>query len=392
MIKTNFVFEGLILLVIIIFLQFFSFTIIPDDSTFLSTTIFGLGLMMLLITLTTILFKNGLTLYSLDQFLIFFLFSIFLSILTAYAFWDQPFIASILSYRLFYIYFLYFVLVYLEFSRIETERILIVLFSLTLIIFIINYKTFPDSLFSLRSEERRNGITIFFYGQGFTFLGAFYFLNKFFKNFKPIDFSLFLLASVFLFFLTQSRMILAGLILGFFLLLFLSKIKYKIVWSALLLIIAVSVYLATDVFKGIKEENSEQARFYTEDVRVNAQEFFLFNLQGGWPTVLFGNGYPAKGSKLEQITYYGQDNGFYTSDVGLTGIFSFFGILGIIAWLYFFYIAFFTKFDEEFNYVKAYFLSVFVTAVTGYSIFDPGYMPATVMALYLIRCNKVKNI
>lgn len=392
MVKANFFLEGITLITIIIFLQFFSFTKIPDDSTVLSAAVFGLGVLMLIIALITILFKNGLVLFTIDQFLIFFIISIFLSFLTAYAYWDQPIVASLLSYRLFYIYFLYFVFVYLDFSRIETERILIVLFFFTLIIFLINYKTFPDSLFSLRSEERRDGMTVFFYGQGFTFLGAFYFLNRYLNNKKFFDLLFFLIAAIFLFFLTQSRMILMGLFLGFFLLLFLSKIKYKFYLSALVLILAGSVYLATDLFKGIKEQNIEQAQFYTEDVRVNAHEFFFFTLQGGWPTVIFGNGYPARGSKLEQITYYGQDNGFYTSDVGLTGIFSFFGILGVIAWLYFFYIAFFTKFGEEFNYLKAYFLAVFITAATGYSLFDPGYMPATVMALYLIRCNKVQKM
>lgn len=386
MVRSNLFVEGVVILTIIIFLQLFSYIGIPENAVALSVAIFGLGMLMLFISFTTVLFKKGLELYGIDQLVIAFIAVIFISFLTAYAYWEQPITSSLLSYRQFYIFFMYFVLVGFEVSQKAIERILVILFFLSLIVFVIDYITFPDAIFSLRSEERRDGITVFFYGQGFTFLGAFYYIEKFFTKRKPIHLIWFLIGAVFLFFLTQSRMILLGLGLGFILVLFLSKLRYKFLLATAVVSTGIIVYLFSGVFKGIKEQNAEQAKFYTEDIRVQALEFFWNDLQGGWPTLVFGNGYPAKDSKLEAITDYGQDMGYYTADVGLIGILSFFGIIGLIIWVFFFYKAFSMKDNQELIYVKAYFLSVSITAITGYSIFDPGYMPATVLALYLIRC------
>lgn len=384
--KSNFLVEGAILLTIIIFLQLFSYTGIPENSLALAAGIFGLGMLMLLISFATILFKNGLQLNGIDRLVILFIAAIFISFFTAYAYWEQPVSSSLLSYRSFYIFFLYFVLVGFKISQKASVRIVIILFFLSLIIFSIDYVTFPEALFSLRSEERRDGFTIFFYGQGFTFLGAFYYLDKFLKKRNLFHLIWFLIGGMFLFFLTQSRMILLGLGLGSILILFLSNLRYKFLLAGVLVSSGILVYLSSGIFDGIQEQNAEQAKFYSEDIRVMAHEFFWNDLQGGWPTYVFGNGSPASGSKLEAITVYGQEVGFYTSDVGLTGIFSYFGFLGLIIWVLFFYKVFSVRDDNELGYVKAYFLSVLATAATGYSIFDPGYMPATVMGLYLIRC------
>lgn len=379
--------KGLIIIIVIIFLQFFSYTGISEDSKVMAAAIFGCGMLMFSLSLTIILFKRELTLCGLDHLVILFIFSIFFSFFSAYFYWSQPIGTSFLSYRLFYIYFLYFVLVYFDLSQKEVESIILVIFFATLIIFAIDFVTFPNPIFTMRSEERRNGITVFFDGQGFTFLGAFYFLQKYFKQFKLLHLILFLTGGIFLFFLTQARMMLTGVVFGAILILLLSPLKYRFFYAFLGMVVGILFYFTSGVFKGIKEQNKEQSQFASEDIRVQAYSFFLNDLQGGWPTMVFGNGYPAKGSKLEAITYFGQDKGFFTSDVGLTGLFSFFGIFGEIVWILFFYKAFTMKNAGNFTYVKAYFLMIFVTAFTGYAIFDPGYMPATVVALYLIRCN-----
>ncbi|MFC5281961.1 hypothetical protein [Pedobacter alpinus] len=379
--------KAMIILIIFIFLQFFSYTGISEDSKVLPTAIFGCGMLMMLLSINTILFKNDFFICGLDKLVILFMAAVFLSFFTAYWYWGQPIGTSLLSYRLFYIYFLYFVLVYFQLTQKEVEQIILIIFFLTLIIFVIGFFTFPNPTFTMRSEERRNGITIFFDGQGFTFLGAFYYLQKYFKTFNLLHLLYYAIGAIFLFFLTQSRMMLVGMGLGSVVILLLSQLRYRYVFAFAGLAMGILVYLTSGVFEGIKEQNAEQAQFAGEDIRVQAYSFFLNDLQGGWPTVIFGNGYPAKGSKLETITYYGQDKGFFTSDVGLTGLFSFFGIFGEIIWILFFYKAFSMVNTQNFTHVKAYFLMIFITAFTGYSIFDPGYMPSTVIALYLIRCN-----
>ncbi len=306
-------------------------------------------------------------------------------------YWSQSFESSLKSCSNFYVYFLYFVFIILDVQEDRVERILKVLFFLSLLIFLIDYATFPDPLFSYRSEERRNGITIFFYGQGFTFLGGFYYLNKFFEEKKIINLGWFLAASFCLFMLTQARMNLFALALGFFLILIFSDLSLRYVLSFALIIAGFVFYSTSSIFTGIKDETKSQAQFYKEDVRVQAHTYFLTVLQGGLPTQIFGNGLPGSDSDLDIQSRRAKDKGYWTADVGLTGIFSYFGIVGVIVWLLFFYNAFKTKNTTHTMYLKAYFLTLLTTAIAGYSIFEPGYMPATVLALYLIRCSTLSN-
>ena len=191
--------------------------------------------------------------------------------------------------------------------------------------------------------------------------------------------------------LTQARMNLLALSLGFFLLLIFSNIPIRYLLTFALIIGGLVFYSTSSVFTGIKDETKAQAQFYKEDVRVQAHAYFINEMQGGIPTQIFGNGLPGADSDLEVQARRGKDKGFWTADVGLTGIFSYFGIVGVIIWLLFFYNAFKTKNTTHTMYLKAYFLTILTTAFAGYSIFEPGYMPATVLALYLIRCATLSN-
>lgn len=386
LLNKNLLTEASIVLIIILFLEVFSLTLIPEDSRILAAAVFGIGLLLMLFSFLHILFKKGYRMGFLDKLILLFVLSLFLSALMARVYWEQQLVSSFLSYRLFYIYLLYFVFVFLEVSPKRAELMLSVLFLLSVLVFIIDYVTFPDPLFAYRSEERREGITIFFFGQGFTFLGGFYFLNRFFNERRIVHFLLFLLACACLFLLTQSRMNLLALVLGFLLVFLTSRMRNKLMILCLTGIACVSFYYSSDIFKGIREESKLQSQFYKEDVRVKAQDYFLTDLQGGIPTMIFGNGYPSAGSKLDKATLLGMERGFFTADVGLTGIYSFFGILGAFLWIALFYKVFTIKSHSNTWYLKAYFLAILTTIFTGYSLFDPGYMPATILALYLVRC------
>lgn len=348
------------------------------------------GILLAAITFIAPFFRPG-ERKPLDSFVSFFIFSMIISSFMALVYWDQSLMTSFTGYKFFYIYFLYFIFVIFEVSPARVERIIMLFFFTTLVIFFIGYVTFPDPLFSYRSEERRNGITIFFYGHGFTFLGAFYFLGKFFEGKKIIHFVFFVLAAYCLFLLTQSRMNLLALAGGFFLMLLFSDLKKKYLFAVLIIIAGAIFYTTAGVFDGIKEASRDQTQFYKEDIRVLAYNYFLTDFQGGVPTMIFGNGFPVAGSKLEFESIRGNLMGFWTADVGLLGIYSYFGLLGVIAWLLFFYAAFKVKNTPNTIYLKAYFFALLTSAFFGYSIFDPGYMPATIMALYMLRCEIINQ-
>ena len=375
----------IIFLIVLLYLNFFSLTSIPDESFLKSNALYLMGLGMMGSTIIIFLFKKNVEKKPLDKLVFFLILFMAISSVSAYVYWEQPFMFSLKSYAFFFIYFLYFLMILLEVSPERVEKIMKVFFFCSLVVFFIDFTTFPNPLFSWRSEERRAGITILFYGQGFTFLGAFYYLNRFFKTKKIIDLSWYLVSFFCLFFLTQSRMNLLALVSVFFYNLLVSDVKQKSLITVLLITGAVVFYFTSSTFDGIKEDNAEQSQNIKEDIRVSAEKHFLFELQAGVPTMIFGNGVPADRTALGFESMKANEKGYFTADVGLTGIFSYFGILGVIAWLLFFYSAFKIKPSERSTYIKGYFLTLLTTAVVAFSIFEPGYMPATVFCLYLLR-------
>lgn len=384
--------DAIIILIILVFLNFFSFIGIVDNTTISITAVYIIGLGMMAFSIIKSLSTNRIKKHPLDKLVFFFILSLLISILISYVYWDQTLLSSIKSYYFFYIYFLYFILVYLDIPPERVEGIFKLFFFASLGIFIIDFMTFPNPLFSYRSEERRDGITIFFYGQGFTFLGAYYYLNNFFKSKRIINLLLFIASFACLFFLTQSRMNLLALVLVFFFVLISNDYKKKYLIAVLLLIGAVSFYLNSNVFKGLKQDSADQAQNINEDVRILAHTYFLTELQVGIPTILFGNGVPSSDSNLGIAYIKAKENGYWTADLGLTGIFSYFGLLGTIIWLLFFYTVFKIDKSERSTYLKGYFLTLLTTAFVAYSIFEPGYMPATILVLYLTRCDTLESL
>ena len=202
---------------------------------------------------------------------------------------------------------------------------------------------------------------------------------------KIIYILFFLVACYCLFLLTQSRMNLLALGLGFFLLLLSSNFNKKYFIAIFIVVVGLILYTSSSLFSGVKEASKDQAQNYKEDIRLQAQDYFLNKLQGGIPTLLIGNGFPSETSQLGIQSASASLMGYWTSDVGLTGIFSYFGILGVLVWIFLFYFVFKMKLNYNAVYIKAYFLTLLTTAFVGYSIFDPGYMPSTVLALILLR-------
>ncbi len=379
MIKSRVV-DIILLVIIIVFLNFFSLTLIPEHS-FLPKSIFLSSLILAGIMLYYLFFKAREELVLLDKSVLIFIISFFLSAFMAKLYWNQSILTSIKSTFYFYIFFLYFVLRFLELPEERVISLIKILFFVSLVVFAIDYLTFPHPLFSYREEERRGGITTFFSGQGFTFLGAFYFLEKFNFKRRPLFLFLFLIAGFFLFFMTQSRMMLIALVLGSLFLILKSSFKHKWLTVILISIVFLGVYYKSNLLSGIKEVNKTQAEYYKENVRIKSHEYYLFEQQGSALTRLFGNGVPGMKGALRTSTLFAQYKGFFASDVGITGIYNYFGLPGVLIWLLFFYFVFKSKGD---NFIKAYFLAISTTIFTGYSLFDPGYMPATVLSLYLV--------
>jgi len=377
--------------IIIIFLQYFSLKLIPGESKLVTPLIFGSGISLIGIFLYNSLFQKGIKYNKLDFVILLFFVNMIISAAMANMYWGQSFFSSLVGYRFFYIYFLYFVLIFLKMGSEDAEKLVKVFFFLSIAVFLIDVVTFPNPLFAYRDEERRGGMTIFFFGQGFTFLGGFYYLDRFIHKKKVLYLLYFLLSAICLFALTQSRMNLIALAAGALLILLMGNWKYKYLISALFVVASFVIYNSLSFFENFKDANENEIQYYQENVRVEAQHYFLAELQAGVPTILFGNGFPAKDGRLTDKYENAKLLGLFTSDVGLTGFYSYFGVFGVIIWILLFLAAFRLKNNGNSGYLKAYFLTLLTSAFTGYSIFEPGYMPATVLALFLIRCQMESN-
>ncbi|MXV17427.1 hypothetical protein [Hufsiella ginkgonis] len=322
-----------------------------------------------------------------DKLVLFFIISVLISAIPAFYIWGQPFLQSIIGSIAYYSFLLYFIFLFGGFSADNIESLLRKFFFLTLIVFIINAAVFPDVLFAWRSESRRGGLTVFFYGQGFTALGCFYFLSEYIERRKLVHLGLFLFGCFCLFFLTRSRMNLLGLGLGAVTLVFFSQVKQRAGTTLMFIVVMMAgLYVSRDLIVKLSADSQLQVKNFKDDVRYQAHEYFLTNFQENTTTYAIGNGVPFGGSRLQlKLTKLSDQLGFYDADLGLTGIFLHFGIFGALIWVIIFFRVFSTRSNTTTGYVKAYFAMLLSTVFTGYSLFDPGYIPATVVALYLLR-------
>ena len=379
--------------VTIIILDFFSAKSIPRSLMQPSTTIIFLTILLVNISLLFRTIKPQVS----DSFVLainLMLISIFISMIPAKLYHDQSIFLTIRGSGNFYVFFLYFILFKMDFSQKEVLDLVAFLFFITLIIFIIDYATFPNTYFALRTEERRQAFTFIFKGHGFTLLGTFFFLAAFFRTTKLLYFIFYVLGFSFLNFFTGSRTMLIALLVGtLFILFYYRKTinKYFIyIVPVIVTTLAVGIYYLQSYISGLFLLTLEQSKTFHSNIRYHAFKFFTNEFQTNEITKILGNGYPVSGEYSEYM-YRLKQHGLYLSDLGLIGFWTYFGILGVLAWLLIFKKIFFSKTNDQNVFIKAYFFLLLFTVLSGYPIFSPSYMISTVFCLFLFDKNKQEN-
>lgn len=318
--------------------------------------------------------------------------AIFISMIPAYVFHDQSFFSSIRGYRHYYVFFLYFILFKLNFSYDQVLKICIILFYTTLLIYLVDYLTFPNSFFADNSFERRGALTIRFAGQGFTVLGTFYSLSVFFRTNKFLFFILFVVAFCFNALFSASRILLLALIVNtiFMLIYYRKRINRYLIYFLPLLIIAIvlGVYFLETYVLGLFNLAVEEISSFESNIRFLAMKYFTSDFQPSLITKLIGNGLPQVSTSYNDAFERIESYGFYTSDIGLIGLWVYFGLLAVISWLIIFKRIFISKTDDNNIFIKTYFIFLLFTIFLGYPIFSPGYMITTVFCLFLFDKNR----
>jgi|GEM_PF-5300959 len=377
----------LLVLVILLYLKLFSFNKIP----FLYSEAVHLGGALLLI----FLFIIGLVLSPKKRKIRFkknfaipvvlFLGSMVASVFPAYIYHGQPIINSVIGMKAFYIYLLYFMLHYFQYNYDDILRVFKFFFFSVIIIYLINYLLLPDPPFYWRLDERRGSYSIFFYGRGFLVLGCFYYLQKFFTD-RKISYLILYIVSAVLLVLLASRMLTAAVLVGSALLMvsnFGKSKSYVLLFSLFLVVIFLSFYGEIMLFvSALLDVSIKQFENFDEDIRTRAIAFYITQFQESLATEVFGNSVPFYSEYSLRYRLIADGYKARIGDIGLFGVWVYFGIFAVLSWLIIFKKMFLDSLSRKGLFIKTYFLYIFFQVLTGFATHNPEIMPTTIFALY----------
>lgn len=254
--------------------------------------------------------------------------------------------------------------------------------------------TYPTIWFATRMDtfdkaiEIRNGIYRFnIEGREFGLILLFYSFQKYMEKPKRIYLFGIVLGLVGVY-LLATRQIMAASVLCLLYGMFAMK-KIKITSFIAIAVIALLIYYNMDSLFG---DYIEMTKDEDEDnIRLVSYNYFgiLYN-EGSFLPILLGNGLAgasAYGKEMEKLN----DIGLYQADIGIVGMYSWYGIFYVLTILVFF-IYIFRKHAMIDLYLKMYVLYMFVTSVMlhhfGYSL---HHIMTLCIILYLVDCSMFKN-
>lgn len=127
------------------------------------------------------------------------------------------------------------------------------------------------------------------------------------------------------------------------------------------------------------EDNNKE-----EDIRIRNIKYFLFEFNENPLTVILGNGVPKTGDYHQKITSL-KKKGYYLSDVGFSMIFIYWGILGVIAYIWLFITIVKTKVRPEYMFGKLFVIYMFMILPTNVAMIcrDPLLFSISLYLVYL---------
>ncbi|MEC7784232.1 MAG: hypothetical protein VYB38_12530 [Bacteroidota bacterium] len=315
-----------------------------------------------------------------------------LSTLGAYVYHDQSLLASLLALRLNFLWLLYFLLHFFNFSPAKLIKMLLVIGAVWAVVTIVQQFTYPVYFFYSRDEETRQllraGIYRFMafrhhYGL-FLAIYAFYKFNTV-QHKKVIYGAIFLLGMLGLYYF-GTRQFLASAILAVGYLIFISNKNQK--GYAILLttiIVTIGVFFSEALFgrfiKMTQEDLSE------DNIRILAANFYLNEYwPENWFSRIIGNGlnYYDNTEYGKEVTYY-EEAGLFRADVGVIGVFNLYGLFYVFASFYFVIKGLTIKYVSN-SYLKAVYLAILVT--TPLSVYFDNYTAIPFFAILAYLTDK----
>lgn len=285
-----------------------------------------------------------------------------LSMIMAYAFWNQSFTLSyrVTAQNMSFVIFFYFCKKKL--SRATIEDVIIFFGWLYIILWLYAMYRAPSVTFGNDDEDitnmQRGMLRINFIGRLSLVLAYFFYLNKSFLERNP-KYKIF--AVVFFVFivlqLTRQLILWAGVVTLIFI--FLRSRKLALFLSILffsMYVGSVNIKFSDNSIIGsminLTNDQMNGDVYSGEDPRVTEYKYFFFEWSKNIVTQTIGNGMPHTDSNYGHYYTNLQNEGLFLSDVGYPSMFVILGVFGIILYISLFIRGTFVKLPRELSYVN----------------------------------------
>lgn len=255
-------------------------------------------------------------------------------------FWGQSIKITLITQRWEYAFIWVFTLLYVQPTEKDYLKALKWITICVIIVWIIAQinplmLTYWDEAKAERIQEAKEGIAekerIYVLGIYFVLIYYYYLISEFLKK-QTREKTVTLLILLAFFILYRNRSFLIGIIPITIYTLFKIKSKYKtgIIFS-LTTIISVVILFTSDIWFNLFDQT--QTELNDQDYnRWKAFWYYLFDYSPNTFCYILGNGYPSGGnSPIGKVMFENYELGIFQSDLGMLGMWTFFGILPLIA-------------------------------------------------------------
>jgi len=259
---------------------------------------------------------------------------VFISTISANFFWGQNFITTFIAQRYIYSFILLPAILYAQPSNDDIIIGLKWISLLTVTIWAIT--TFYPQIVWLTEEkiespqENNRGFGIQIEGIHFVIMYLYYKIQEYIKEFSWKHFMVALLLLGFIF-LYQNRSLIIGAIIIFAYSLIKIRSRHKILIISSISIIVIAAILSTlNIWASLI--NQTQVELTDLDYnRWKALIYFINDYSPNWFCYIFGNGFPSANSSFGQFMMNNWGNGIYSSDLGMIGMWTDYGVIPLIA-------------------------------------------------------------
>lgn len=326
-------------------------------------------------------------------FIIIILLTLIPSMINAAYFHNQPLARSLYEQRDVYYYLSYFLFHQMRLHKKFFEKLIFYFGIAYLLFYIIQFLVYPNVLFDVSMMKDRNTLRISLPGVTFAFLNYFYCLQQFFIK-RSIKYVIVMILTLIISILLGGRQVVFMLFFVTILFLLINRhVKYKPAILVLAVTGLISIYLSfQEVFNAFVQTTVETKEAGSQYIRVRAASYFLFNFSPNEWTYIFGNGNPSGtssyGRTIERLM---DEQGFFISDVGMIGVYVYYGLFFVLGSIALLIKALTLKIHEQSKYIKYYLIMVLQAILTGTGFMRSEFIVAYCIMLYILDISASKK-